>query len=294
MSLTSLGSEIIAKQLYRSDRVHTPLPSPDAIDDAAMEFFRTQGFLAVENVFTREEVEAAKAGLSHLIAGGNPEFKCCEFEKGVDVSNLSGEALEAKVRKIMFFCPFDARLNAMAQHPRMVEIVRRILGGEANMIQDMALLKPPLVGSEKPWHQDTAYFLYEPLDGILGTWTALDAATIENGCMHVIPGSHLAGPKPHYHDRDCQLADEDVDVERDVVVPLSPGGVLFFSGLLHHGTPPNRSASRRRALQFHYVSVNCRKMDGPQHAQIFKEDAGYAGCATYAHKIPGLPIAKKT
>jgi len=79
-----------------------------------------------------------------------------------------------------------------------------------------------------------------------------------------------------------------------VVVPLSPGGVLFLSGLLHHGTPPNRSASRRRALQFHYVSVNCRKMDGPQHAQIFKEDAGYAGCATYAHKIPGLPIAKKT
>ena len=294
MSLTNLGPETIAARLYRSDRVHTPIASPDLIDDAAMNFFRSQGFLAVENIFTREEVEAAKTGLTHLIGGGNPEFTNCQFEDGVDVSNLSGEEREWFVRKIMYFCPFDARLNAMAQHPNMLAIVRRILASDSNMIQDMALLKPPLVGREKPWHQDTAYFLYEPLDGILGTWTALDAATIENGCMHIIPGSHLAGPKPHYHDRDCQLADEDVEVERDVVVPLAPGGVLFFSGLLHHGTPPNRSASRRRALQFHYVSVNCRKMEGAQHAQIFNEEAGYAGCATFSHKIPGLPIAKKT
>ncbi|HTL31149.1 MAG TPA: phytanoyl-CoA dioxygenase family protein [Tepidisphaeraceae bacterium] len=294
MSLTSLGPEAIAAKLYRSDRVHTPLASLEAIDEKAIEFFRAQGFLAVENVFTRDEVEAAKAGLSHLIAGGNPQFKNCQFENGVDVSGLSGEALENYVRKIMSFCDFDPRLHAIAHHPKMLQIVRRILGSDVKMIQDMALLKPARVGREKPWHQDTAYFLYEPLDGILGTWTALDSATIENGCMHVIPASHLQGPRPHYHDRDCQLADEEVDVDRDVVVPLAPGGVLFFSGLLHHGTPPNRSAARRRALQFHYMSANCRKMESAEHQRYFKEPAGYAGCTGFQTNIPGLPIAKKT
>jgi phytanoyl-CoA hydroxylase len=44
---------------------------------------------------------------------------------------------------------------------------------------------------------------------------------------------------------------------------------MFFSGLLHHGTPPNRSSSRRRALQFHYASVNCRKVEIGQHATHF-------------------------
>ena len=56
----------------------------------------------------------------------------------------------------------------------------------------MALLKPPR-GREKPWHQDHAYFNL-PLDTpIVGVWIALDEATPENGCMHVIPGSHREG-----------------------------------------------------------------------------------------------------
>ncbi len=89
--------------------------------------------------------------------------------------------------------------------------------------------------------------------------------------MHVIPGSHRGGPRPHYHDRDCQLPDEAVDVARDVMVPLKPGGVMLFSGLLHHATPPNRSPARRRALQFHYASVNCRRIDAQRHAQYFSD-----------------------
>jgi phytanoyl-CoA hydroxylase len=64
----------------------------------------------------------------------------------------------------------------------------------------------------------------EPLELILGTWTALDEATPENGCMHVIPGSHTLGPKPHYHERDCQLPDDVVESQRSIMVPLKPGG----------------------------------------------------------------------
>ena len=109
-------------------------------------------------------------------------------------------------------------------------------------------MKPPFHGAEKPWHQDTAYFDYTPLGGVIGVWIALDEATVENGCMQVIPGSHLDGPAKHYHVRDCQLEDGGVRVDRAVVVPLKPGGALFFSGLIHHGTPPNTSGDRRRAL----------------------------------------------
>ena len=169
-----------------------------------------------------------------------------------------------------------------------------LLGGdEIAMIQDMALLKPPHVGREKPWHQDTAYFAMEPLELILGTWTAVDEATVENGCMHVIPGSHHGGPKAHYHDRDCQLPDEIVDVRRSLTVPLKPGGTLFFSGLLHHGTPPNRSAARRRALQFHFASTRCRKVELDQHAEHFHDAKGYAACAGWGTEQAPRPIADR-
>ena len=40
------------------------------------------------------------------------------------------------------------------------------------------------------------------------------------------------------------------------MVPLEPGGVLLFDGLIHHGTPANRTNLRRRAVQFHYTGRN--------------------------------------
>ena len=57
-----------------------------------------------------------------------------------------------------------------------------------------------------------------------------------------------------------------------------PWTVLFFSALLHHGTPPNMSAARRRALQFHYAGANCQHMTIEQHGQLFNEGGAYAGC----------------
>jgi phytanoyl-CoA hydroxylase len=281
MSLTALGNEEIAARLYPGKVIHEALPHPDAVTDAAIEEFRRMGFLAVENVYSPQEVQSAKEALSFLIDGGNPGYTGVQFEKGAEVEGLTAEERELFVRKIMSFVNFEPRLKAMAEQKTLLSIVERILNSKAFLSQDMALLKPPRVGREKPWHQDTAYFLWQPLELIVGTWTALDPATVENGCMHVIPGSHLRGPMPHYHDRDCQMADEDVDVERDLVVPLNPGGVLFFSGLTHHGTPPNNSPSRRRALQYHYASVNCTRMDPKKHAEIFKDDHGPATCTAW-------------
>ena len=135
-----------------------------------------------------------------------------------------------------------------------------------------------VAGVDAGFPQDTAYFDWLPLGGIVGCWIALDPATVENGCMQVIPGTHLEGPVAHFHHRDCQIADERVQVHRAVAVPLAPGGVLFFSGLIHHGTPPNYSTDRRRALQFHYAAANCRNMTFEEHASLFSEGGLYAGC----------------
>jgi phytanoyl-CoA hydroxylase len=282
MSVALSNSQQPEHALYRFDRVHIALPSPDAITQSDIEHFWRDGFLAVQNVYTPAEVQAAKAGLSDLIAGRNPDFKSVQLE-ALPAGKLKAEDVppdqrEQYVRKIMNFAWADARLLAMRDHPVMMAIVERLLSEKATICQEMALLKPAYVGTEKPWHQDNAYFLREPMDRVMGTWTALDEATAENGCMHMIPGSHLLGPRPHLHLRDCQLPDGSVDVERDTIVPLAPGGVLFFLGLVHHGTPPNRSPNRRRALQFHYVGASCRMLDPDKHAELFHDSEGYAGC----------------
>ncbi|GAB4454021.1 MAG: hypothetical protein OHK0029_07990 [Armatimonadaceae bacterium] len=268
--------------LYRFDRVASILPEPAALTEDALLRYQTEGFVAIENLLTPDEVEEAKAALSDLIHGRVAEYKTplqpeAEFQDTWEAMSAAERA--DRVRKIWRFVESEPRLNTLAvSHPALQTVLEKLIGEPVHLIQDMALLKPPHIGTEKPWHQDGAYFGWRPPEKIIGVWIALDEATAENGCMHVIPGTHRAGPVPHTHDRDCQIPDDRVKVAEDVLVPLKPGGALFFSSLLHHGTPPNNSPHRRWALQYHYAATSCEPINRVQHAEMFFEDGRYQGC----------------
>ena len=81
--------------------------------------------------------------------------------------------------------------------------------------------------SKKVSPQDNAYFAVTPLDAIVGVWIALDHATAENGCMHLIEGGHKLGAFQHHHDKDCEIEAERFSSTNVVPVELEPGGVLF-------------------------------------------------------------------
>lgn len=286
-----MNANEIAQKLYRYGQIHRAIASPVDVNESHIEQYRRLGFIAVEKVFSIDEVKIYSQAITDLVAQGDPQMVF--LEESAQALNLTAADRERYVRKCMWFVEREPRLKAMSRHPTLLAIVEKLIGNQVKLIQDMALLKPPHIGTEKPWHQDSAYFAVSPPQLIIGTWTALDPATIENGCMHVIPGSHLAGPKPHYHDRDCQLSDDDVSVNEDVVVPLSPGGVLFFSSLLHHGTPPNQSSANRRAIQLHYCSTICKSIDADRHLQMFKDELGYAGCLHHANGLKPRPIISR-
>lgn len=220
MSLTSLGADEIARRLFRYDRCRAALTDKAQFGAGSLDQFRQDGFVAIEGLLSPSEIATATAALSFLIAGGNPAYAGVSLEDVAQGDRPGPADREPYVRKLLGFVDFEPRLALLAHHPSVLEVVERILGGPVRLVQDMALLKPAHIGREKPWHQDAAYFPLDPPDSVLGVWIALDAATPGNGCMHVIPGTHRAGPQPHYHDRDCQLPDEEVAVDRDVMVPL--------------------------------------------------------------------------
>ena len=77
---------------------------------------------------------------------------------------------------------------------------------EVALLHRELLRPPPKVSGEKPWHQDAAYFRGSDPNLMFGVWMALDPATRENGCMEVIPASHLRGPAPHVPAEDINSA----------------------------------------------------------------------------------------
>jgi len=293
---TTITADERQRALYRSDYSARAAIIPDyqeRLSEADLAQYRDQGYLAMEGVFTAEEVEDYKTALADLIDGRVKDDRLFVQEepyyKQGDQDERATER-ELRVRKLMGFVQIEPRLRAAAYHERVTNLLNQLIEPGHRMVQDMALVKPPFHGSEKPWHQDNAYFDWTPLGGVVGIWIALDKATVENGCMQVIPGTHLAGPTSHFHVRDCQIPDERVQAEKAVVVPLPPGGVLFFSGLIHHGTPPNTSGDRRRALQFHYAAAACQKMTFKEHAVLFAEGGAYAGCRKWDSDA-GIPKA---
>ena len=83
----------------------------------------------------------------------------------------------------------DDRFRALGLNERIVSVVNQILGPDIKLFRNSLLLKPPAVGSAKGWHQDSPYWPIEPM-ALCSCWFLLDDATLENGCMVVIPGGH--------------------------------------------------------------------------------------------------------
>jgi len=272
--------------LYAFDAVAKPLEGFESVDSEAIQYFHDHGFIAVENAFSPQEVRDGLDGLEHLALGQHSEFKNIMFESAAkdQLAGLSeAERLDA-IRKMMYFVDCEPRLNAIACHVDLLSVLRQLVGSEElTMFQDMALMKPPSIGREKPWHQDCAYFDVPPQSPIVGVWIALDEAGLDNGCMRVLDGGHQEGPQIHFERRDWQICDADVETLHTtdhpvVAVPLKPGGCMFFSGLLPHGTPHNTSAKRRRALQFHYRPSNTKTISTDERLAVFGSEGKDVYC----------------
>ena len=275
-----------APELYAHDAVAEPLHGFEAVESKHRQTYDSQGFLAIEQAFTPEEVEAAKQGLRDLALGKKPDFTGIQFEQAVrdKLDQLNGDQRLDGIRKLMHFVEYDERLKALSAHERLLDLVRWLLDGrEPHMFQDMALSKPPSIGCEKPWHQDHAYFNLAQGERVVGVWIALDEAGLDNGCMHMMAGGHHHGPIHHWRRRDWQICDTDVYAlhEKDypvIAVPLRPGGLVVFDGLMPHGTPHNSSGKRRRALQYHYCAADAQWVDEAARLEVFGTEGKNVEC----------------
>lgn len=229
--------------------------------------FQRDGFRIIP-LLSQAEVIDLRSALSAMTAacddlGQHPSGARFAVEKGADPSDRSGR--ELGIRKYIDLGQALPAFWAVVRDARVRAILDELHGPGARLLQSMALVKPPGVGSPKDWHQDSPYFPLDRVDEVVGVWIALDDATSENGCMQVVPGSHHAGPVPHVQGpTGWRLEDGAVERMREQVtaLPMSAGQALIFDGNLWHFTDANRSRQRRRALQNHYLSARTAMKPG--------------------------------
>ena len=251
----------------------------DATEIAA---YRRDGYIVLRKLLGPEHVAACIQALTDLATGAVPRTETSLMFESDDASVPA----DLRIRKYMDFTQDAPALARAANSARLHGAMDQLLGAGRVLFQEMALVKPPRIGSEKPWHQDAAYFRVTDPGLVVGVWIALDPALPMNGCMELVPGSHLDGGQPHVHENDfnrCRIAPGVVRVADRVAISMQPGDALVFHSLLHHFTAPNRSDLRRRAVQFHYHQTGAVWGSLEQHRRHFQfADGSYAGC-TVAH-----------
>ncbi|MEM7625946.1 MAG: phytanoyl-CoA dioxygenase family protein [Planctomycetota bacterium] len=242
-----------------------PLPGtldgtqPGFLDEAAASFYREQGYLVVENAFSADEVAAINGEAVDICRGKYGTF---DGWGGPHDHDTDTDVLK-QYHCIHFPHKLSPTINGHLAHPRIVETLTGVIGPDVKCMQSMLFIK----ASGKPgqaWHQDEDYIPTRDRS-LAGAWIALDDATIDNGCLWIIPGSHRHGvlwPQEFQDHPDYDCAEKSVGfpyTEDDAVpVEVKAGSIVFFNGYLLHRSLPNRAPAGkfRRTLVNHYMSAS--------------------------------------
>jgi ectoine hydroxylase-related dioxygenase (phytanoyl-CoA dioxygenase family) len=218
------------------------------IASAAIREFGERGYTTVPDMFTPGETAAMVAELER--------FKREGLLRNV-ATDGDGTTTSATSHNLQI-CPIHPRsrfYRALPFHPKVVGVVGALIGDPFVFYLDQIFLKPARTGAGTGWHQDNAYFkVADPTKGV-GMWVALHDATVANGTMHVIPGSHLDA---FAHERDPG-SDHHIRMEADeskaVPVELPAGGALFFNFGVAHCTKANTTDRERAGLALHFLNA---------------------------------------
>jgi non-haem Fe2+, alpha-ketoglutarate-dependent halogenase len=187
----------------------------------------------------------------------------------------------------------------LVRHPRVLDAVEDVLGPDLLVLRSTLFVKPPHDPGVVTWHQDLAYWDLSS-DRTVTAWIALTESTSANGCVRVVPGSHLQPLLPHTLGRDRnnrllrgQLAQVDIPAERVATLELRPGQFSLHHGRLLHSSPANPSATLRAGLAVRFITPDTRQ-GGPRHGATLVRGVDPYGYYDHepAPRVDGDPVAR--
>jgi ectoine hydroxylase-related dioxygenase (phytanoyl-CoA dioxygenase family) len=220
------------------------------LDGTEVRQYHELGYLVPGFRLPTAQVDALREALDRLLRD-NPGVRP---EKLIS-AHLSGRDGQANAEGVRG----QAEFLALARNEQILDAVEQLIGPDIILWGCHVFCKPAGDGHETPWHQDGHYWPIRPL-ATCTVWVALDASVVENGCLRVIPRSHLAKVShPHLHEDRQDLAlqqrlgDEHFDEHTAVDLELQPGQMSMHDVYMIHGANANRSPKRRAGVALRYM-----------------------------------------
>ena len=257
-----------------------------ALSAAEWDTFADQGFLRLGRVVDDNALHGLQQRIDQIMLGEvrYPELMMQldsttgtygdlgEQMRGFKSASLAYRKIEGLER--------DPRFLRYMQQPLIHDICIRLVGPDIAIYRSMFMNKPARQGTLLPWHQDGGTGWNLSIDPIITIWLALDPATIANGCVEVIPGSHKHGLlRPQGHVIGEELERTHCRPGTSAFMELKPGEAVLLHNWLLHRSDRNATDQARRGFSVCLVDAATRKRDEAElrFPLLFGPDALVAG-----------------
>ena len=256
------------------------------ISNEQCDFFYTNGYLILKDFFTKQVCDILRDRINSLINNNQDEIPEIVFSTQTNEHAQKKYFLDSGDKIHYFFEPGAFDHNGVLQHsvehslnkighalheldpvfkrysrdPRIKEISHQLGLKSLGLLQSMYLFKQSGIGAEVDCHQDSTYIYGQDSDA-LGFWFALEDATLENGCLEVIPSPHTTVLKKRMFRSRDEIYFEDYDLtpwseENSIALPVEKGTLIVLHGRVPHKSKANASQKSRHAYALHLVDLS--------------------------------------
>ena len=215
-----------------------------------VDFYNQHGFLRLQGVFSKDEVEQLSEDLDCVIERFATRGKGWSGPWRQQIMSAEEEAQSVLVALHEIEMYAASWMRAVLNR-RLCESLADILGNEVEFHHATLHAKGPDFGAPFPMHQDHPFYPHQDgryIDAILH----VDGADEDGGCLKFLDGSHKLGPLVHNMDGSPHLDQTVYRLEDAISVPAEPGDVVFFSIHTIHGSSLNRKPRWRRVMRLGY------------------------------------------
>ena len=207
-----------------------------ALSDKQIEQYNEDGYVIPDYRLPKEKLAAIRADYDRLLTSF-PEYRdYCPMLLAHDLSFLN-----------------------YARDPNILDMVEQVIGPDIILWNSSFFAKPAANGKKTPWHQDGEYWPLRPL-ATCTVWLAIDDATVENGCLKFMRGSHKDQRlRPHRTSDDPnftlhqELLESEYDDDKAVPLELEAGQMSLHDVYLLHGSEANNSGKARRGMTMRFM-----------------------------------------
>jgi len=158
----------------------------------------------------------------------------------------------------------DERLLEFLLADEVLDLVEPFIGPNIGLFSSHFICKDPFKGRATPWHEDSSFWKprFDRFDKIITVWLAIDRSTRENGCMRVIPGTHVNGFSEYQsldagmNTFDSGIKPESLDEDKAVYFELERGECSLHDSRIIHGALANTSPHRRCGYTMRFFATD--------------------------------------